>query len=638
MRRVLFLLLLLCLYAASGMSGEDIPEHRYKASTIPPTLLQDVHAVVRHQEIDFEVTNIRRARERVHTLITVLDAEGRDFGEVYLMYDRFYRLTDLDARIFDAEGEEIRSLDGKDVKDYAAPSGGTLYEDNRVRFATMYHSVYPYTIEIEYEYTYDGYVSWPAWFPQETKASVEYSSLLVTAPKDVPVRYWSNVNSKPAITVAGSSTRYTWTSSMMHPYISEPVGPSETDQRQLVRLAPARFEIDGFEGDLSSWNSLGQWYKRLYSGRQILPEHERADLVALVKDATTPIEKTRRIYNRLQSSTRYVSVQLGVGGWQPFDAAYVCDRGYGDCKALSNYMVTMLNAVGVPAYPALIYNGLPRRSIDPDFPYRFSNHVIACVPFQTDTLWLECTSQTIPMGHIGASNESRYALLVAPDGGVLVRTPGSTAAENCQIRNASVMLSTSGGATAEIHTTFGGNQQDYARQGLGDATPKERETWMNDHIEIPVFNLQQMDFSRLDTKQSSYGFDVKLQLPRFASVAGRRLLFQPNLMEKRTYVPPPDTARKHPIVHSYAYLDIDTVVYTLPDGCEVEALPKPVAIETPFAKYASTVLITDPRHIRYTRRLEFSETELPAKTFNDYRKFLQDVVQADKASAALVRK
>jgi hypothetical protein len=109
-------------------------------------------------------------------------------------------------------------------------------------------------------------------------------------------------------------------------------------------------------------------------------------------------------------------------------------------------------------------------------------------------------------------------------------------------------------------------------------------------------------------------------------------------MEKRTYVPPPDTARKHPIVHSYAYVDIDTVTYSLPDGFVVEALPKPASIETPFAKYASGTAPISPTQIRYTRRLEVSETELPAKSFNDYRKFFQDVMQADKASAAIVKK
>jgi hypothetical protein len=76
----------------------------------------------------------------------------------------------------------------------------------------------------------------------------------------------------------------------------------------------------------------------------------------------------------------------------------------------------------------------------------------------------------------------------------------------------------------------------------------------------------------------------------------------------------------------------------LPDGFAVEALPKPVSIETAFAKYSSSVTTLGPAQLRYTRKLEMSATELPAKAFADYRKFLQDVVQADKASAAIVKK
>jgi hypothetical protein len=109
-------------------------------------------------------------------------------------------------------------------------------------------------------------------------------------------------------------------------------------------------------------------------------------------------------------------------------------------------------------------------------------------------------------------------------------------------------------------------------------------------------------------------------------------------MEKRTYVPPPIEKRKHPIVHSYPYLDLDTIAYRLPEGFTIEAIPKAVNIETAFARFQSAVEQKDADKLIYTRRLELITTELPPEKYQEYRKFFQDVVLADKASAAIVKK
>ena len=314
------------------------------------------------------------------------------------------------------------------------------------------------------------------------------------------------------------------------------------------------------------------------------------------------------------------------------------ERGYGDCKALTNYMLSLLKAVNIDAYPALIHNArLPNGFLN-DFPSNQFNHVILCVPTSDDTVWLECTSQTIPFGHIGASNENRYALVVGPQGGTLVRTPSSKAADNCQIRKATVTLQINGDASATIHTLYTGNQQDYVRTGLKVASPRERDDWLKEYIDIPAFNLVKTDFSQLDKKDMRVELTMQVQLPRYAAVAGNRLLLQHNLMERRSYVPQPLKNRKYPIMHSYAYLDIDSILYTLPQNYVVEVLPKAVTIQTPFAEYQSSINSDEDGSLLYTRHLEVSETVLPPESYDQYRTFLQEIAEADKAISALVRR
>ena len=100
----------------------------------------------------------------------------------------------------------------------------------------------------------------------------------------------------------------------------------------------------------------------------------------------------------MQKKTRYVNVSIGIGGWQPFDAATVDKTSYGDCKALSNFTKSLLSVVGIKSFYALNNAGSDANSIDRSFPSAQFNHAFVCVPLDRDTIWLECTNQRYPCG------------------------------------------------------------------------------------------------------------------------------------------------------------------------------------------------------------------------------------------------
>jgi hypothetical protein len=149
-----------------------------------------------------------------------------------------------------------------------------------------------------------------------------------------------------------------------------------------IMFAPEKFEYDGYQGSNESWEDFGKWIWAMNQGRDNLPPERVAHLNALVANFDNDRDKVRAIYEFMQSRTRYVNISLGIGGIQPFDAETVDRTGYGDCKALTNYMMAMLKAVGIESFYTLVRAGVGRYNIVNDFTSNQFNHVILSVPLK----------------------------------------------------------------------------------------------------------------------------------------------------------------------------------------------------------------------------------------------------------------
>jgi hypothetical protein len=624
---------------ARGSYGLTKDKNEYNVNKIPASLLKDAEAVVRINSVRFEVKNRKRSKEMVKRAVTIFKKEKRDYGELFVTYDKFSEIDNFEGKIYDASGEEIRELEDKDIRDFSIFSGYTFFSDNRAKHAELYHNQYPYTVEFTYELSNKGNLNWPSWSSQISLDPIEQNRFEVIVSDEDSLRYWcSNDTVKPVITVDGSKKAYVWESTNLPKLSKDAAGDDIEDVATAVHIAPTLFEIGNYRGDMRTWKDFGTWDYNLIKGRDKLPESAIRDVHALLQPTDDNQAKIKKLYRYMQDRTRYVSVQLGIGGWQPFDATFVQEHGYGDCKALSNYMVSLLKEAGIIGYSVLIQPGDHRFPFINEFPSNQFTHVIVCVPQERDTVWLECTSQSIPYKHIGDFTEHREALLITPDGGIVVRTPGSSPAQNLQRRTASVHLSYSGSADVHSIVSSTGNQQDNVRQALHDASPEERERWILNNLGIQNANLKNYKLEGVEEHNIEVALTVQVSLPRFASSSGDRIFFVPNLMQRQTYVPPDVAQRLSPIRYDYPYLDIDSIYYFLPKDYTVESIPKETTVESSFGKYRSQTIAYGDTAIMYIRTKEIHEYSIPAKNYPEYRKFHTDIVKADKAQIVLVKK
>jgi transglutaminase-like putative cysteine protease len=289
-----------------------------------------------------------------------LDEQGLENAHVLVFYDKLTKVNELEGILYDATGEKVKKLKNDDIKDGSANSEGTLFSDNRYKYGEFKYAIFPFTVEFTYTITNKNMLFYPSFYPQEDEENmrVESSLFKVKMPTGMELRYkLLNGMSKPTIEDIDGGKTYTWAVKGLKHYENEPYAPQWVQKGMGVLTAPNEFETEGFKGSAKTWKELGDFDNLLAKNRDILPDNVKQEVQQLVAGITDPVLKTKKIYEYMQAKTRYISIQLGIGGWQPFEAKQVAEKGYGDCKALSNYTKALLKSVGIESLYASIRGG-----------------------------------------------------------------------------------------------------------------------------------------------------------------------------------------------------------------------------------------------------------------------------------------
>ena len=629
MRQIICTILLSCPCFLSGQ--------QYSSLTIADSLLAGADEVVRDETYELEVRSEKEGIVRYRKVATLLNKDS-DANIFVLGYDADSKVKKLEARIYDAVGQEIRKLDKDEIRDLAAVDGFSVYQDNRLKYLEANHHEYPYTLAYEYEMLVSGinFAFFPRWQIQSYRQSVEQARFVIRIPREIPLHYKAmNTDIVPRVREDEKEARYTWEIQGLKAIGQEPYSPSTSEILPGLLTAAGKFQVEEYTGSMSSWQAFGAFVAQLFEGRDALPDDVAAEARQIAADAGSDAEKLKALYRYLQKNMRYVSVQLGIGGWQPFDASYVAENKYGDCKALSNFMKALLKEAGITAYPVLITNGKMAYEVKEDFTYPLFNHAILYVP--SEDMWLECTSNTFPPGYIGSGNDERNVLLITPEGGRLKMTPALNEKDNTTSGKTEITLSADGTAivTAELQAT--GSRHEVYRWRQAYNSREELERWFVTNSNLPSLALKSLEIKAAPDAPLAH-CHYRARSLRYASRAGKRLFIPLNTISPLKAVPEKMERREHPIVLNKAFTELDTVIFLLPEGFQVESMPEePVVLESSFGSYEARTEWGQGR-LLYIRRLQLRKSRLPAEAYEDFRSFFQQVAKADKAMAVWVEK
>jgi hypothetical protein len=358
-----------------------------------------------------------------------------------------------------------------------------------------------------------------------------------------------------------------------------------------------------------------------------------------------------RAIGRYVQDLGYIAIQMGLSrgeGYRPHAASDVFAKSYGDCKDKANLLKAMLSTVGIESYLVVICaddRGFVRKEWPS--PQQF-NHCIVAIRAADDSsgvvlshatlgplLFFDPTDPETPVGNLPDEEQGSWALLIDHDAGDLVRVPLAPPERNRTERTIDAEIDSTGAVRGAIHESSLGREATSERRiyhrANEEAYREAVEAWVRrGAANASVSTVQPRD----DERRDRFDLDVAFTAGGYAQVMGRGLMiFRPAIVSRIDRLSLDAVSRKYPIVLD-GWDDAVTAGTKLPAGFEVEELPKPVTLDTPFGSYSARAETRDGM-LRFTRSFRINPMPVPAEQYESVRRFFESVRAAESVPVVL---
>ena len=624
------LTIFLVLFSISIFSQENL------IAVFPDSIKQNANAVVKNSITEITISSFKNMTIKKYRVITILNELGLKNMDSYEYFDESTSIKNLNVLIYNAFGSEIKKFKRKDFKENSI-SEGSIITDNKILYLDYTPTQYPFTMVYESEISTSNTAFIPSWFPLESYfISVLNSSIKINYASDVKFKY-KEFNLNSSVVKDEKLGSLTYSIQNIKGLRKEELVPSLQKIVPYVMFGLDKFEIEGVEGNAENWNSFGKWVNdKLLSDTEELSNETLIEVGNLIGGETDNLKKAKIIYEYMQNKTRYVSIQLGIGGWKPMLAKNVDRLGYGDCKGLTNYTRSLLKAFGVPSYYAIVYGNEQKRDINEDFVSMQGNHAILGIPDANAIVWLECTSQTLPFGFQGNFTDDRKVLIVNSENSRIVKTKAYLNETNYQHTKSKVILTDENNIQCEVTINSKGIIYDYKSPLKKESNIKLKEYYSN------YFNIiNNKEFVKTEIIEDIQKLEVTEYITftakDFVKNNGGKIIFPVNCINQVSFVPKKYNDRKLPFEVDRGYFYEDEVVLQIPNHLKLDSLPSEQKIENEFGAYFSSYELLN-NEILFRRKILIKEGLYSADKYENYRKFREQIARNENSKVLLIIK
>lgn len=620
---------ILCTVALSAASlyyAQSFP-----ASAIPENLKKNADAVIRKDFTTIQINKIDDIKYQLYTVTTVLNKDGDSDAQVYIPYEKGNNISDVKVNIYDESGKKIKSFSKSDFGDFANNNQGTFYSDSRVMVLSYTPTQYPYTVEFSYQIGDENTVFLPDFTPfRSTKVSLEEAQMKLINKSGIELRtkIYPSVYNYTSVIESENADGKTYTYKNVPAIDDVFLLPQPVKILPKVSFALTKFNLEGKQGTLNDWKDFGSWYyKNILDPVFVSTPAIKAEVAALHLQGTTE-EKVKKIYQYMQSKTRYIFVALGIGGWQPMLPDEVQKKGYGDCKGLSTYMKTMLDEAGIPSYYCKINSGSSPVSFDEDFPKMGGNHIILMVPTEKGNIWLENTSQQIAFNHLGYTTTDRNVLVVKKDGIEVMDTPSYPAEQSKEKQQLKIKINEDNSILGEGNFSYTGLQYDN-NLILATMSPKERTEAVKNMFDILHFEKIEMKNFLNDKDNAVARYDLDFKANNYSKNAGSSIIFRAVPIYSNNIYKNEEN-RELPFELRQSYEDDYEVSFTIPQQYKIEELPENVVLNSEFGTYKLS-FVKNGESLKVNRTIRINKGIYPKEKYNDYVNFRKKTINIDNS-------
>jgi transglutaminase-like putative cysteine protease len=400
----------------------------------------------------------------------------------------------------------------------------------------------------------------------------------LSAPKSLGLRVYSRGVEGGEAPSSDGRSNWAWS------YKNQKVATPEPDSVSSLDYGPLMIATS-----FKDYGALAAAYNDRAKAKAVPSDAIRKLANELTKNAHTPREQVKALYDWVSQNIKYAGNSVGVGSVVPHDADAVLADRMGDCKDHTTLLQALLAAKGIASVPTLINSGNTYQLSDAPCIEMF-NHVISYIP--SLGLYVDSTSEYTPFGSLPRGDQGKPVIQTV-DFKAIEHTPMPTWKDDGSTSITVMKINQDGSAEGETTIESKGEGADSWRYGMMYLQPNMEDEWVRRAISSQGFTgTGTLIKGDVTVRSDSYTYGSKFKVSDAMNLPGPGAIYVRSPFDGVGGITQfiEDTAAPDPTVDfvcSSGYAK-QRITIILPKGIKVLAMPRSVEVRGKYQTYKAT--------------------------------------------------